>query len=104
MAQIMRLDLACAIVAGLEFANACGIDIEADHRRALSAERNSDRQPDISKTDDGELATVRHDLPLMKPRCGPSYPAPGAVRNGPSSRLRKQALIERDHVAADTLA
>ena len=61
-----------AVVAGLEFADACSVDIEADHRRALSAERDSDRQPDISKTDDGELATVRHDLPLMKPRCGPS--------------------------------
>ena len=43
MAQIMRLDLACAIVAGLEFADACGVNIEADHRRALSAERDSDR-------------------------------------------------------------
>jgi hypothetical protein len=63
MAQIVRLDLARSIVAGLEFPNACGIDIEADHGCALSAERDSDRQPDISETDDGELATVRHDLP-----------------------------------------
>jgi hypothetical protein len=33
----------------------------------LSAECDGNRQPDISKTDDGELATVRHDLPLTEP-------------------------------------
>jgi len=43
MGQIMRLDLARAVVAGLEFADACSVDIEADHRRALSAER--DKRP-----------------------------------------------------------
>src|SRR5207245_2313958 len=61
--KIIRLDLAGSIASGLQFGNACGVDIEADHRRTLSPERDGDRQPDISETDDGELATVRHDLP-----------------------------------------
>jgi len=62
MAKIVKLDLACAIAACLEFGDARGIDVEADHPGALSAEGDSDGQPHISKTDDGKLATVRHDL------------------------------------------
>jgi hypothetical protein len=65
--NIIRLDLTRAVAAGLELGNACGIDVEADDPRAPSAEGDGDRQPDISKTDDGELATVRHDLPLTAP-------------------------------------
>src|SRR5262249_2634669 len=62
------------------------------------------RVPDISKTDDGELATVLHDLPLTKApmRIGLSYPAHSQWTN--SRRLLEQASIERNQVAADTLA
>ena len=67
MRDIVRLHLARAVAAGPELGNACGIDVEADDRRAPSAEGDGDRQPDISETDDGELATVRHDLPLTAP-------------------------------------
>jgi hypothetical protein len=63
MAQIVRLDLAGAVPAGLELGYARGIDVEADHRRALPAEGDGDGEPDISEADDGELSTVRHDLP-----------------------------------------
>src|SRR5713226_1905771 len=67
MGNVARLDLARAVAAGLEFGNACGVYVEADDRRAPSAEGDSDRQPDISETDNSELATVRHDLPLTAP-------------------------------------
>ena len=65
--KVIRLDLACAVVAGLELGNARRIRVEADDPRAPSAEGDGDRQSDISETDDGELATVRHDLPLTAP-------------------------------------
>src|SRR5262249_23736375 len=67
MGNVTRLDLARAVAAGLELGNACGVYVKADDRRALSAKGDGDRQPDISETDDGELATVRHDLPLTAP-------------------------------------
>jgi len=67
MGNVARLDLARAVAAGLELGNARGVYVEADDRRAPSAEGDSDRQPDISETDNGELATVRHDLPLTAP-------------------------------------
>src|SRR6516165_8392088 len=67
MGDVARLDLARAVAAGLELGNAYGVYVEADDRRPPSAEGDSDRQPDISETDNGELATVRHDLPLTAP-------------------------------------
>ena len=63
MTQIVRLDLASTVMAGFEFGYARGVDVEADHRCALPAEGDGDREPDISEADDGELSTVRHDLP-----------------------------------------
>src|ERR1700745_21620 len=53
-------------------------------RVAAAPEGPGDPQPHISETDDGKLATVRHDfgfdaIPL---RSEPSYPALGAIRNG----------------------
>ena len=84
MGNVARLDLARAVAAGLELGNACAVYVEADDRRVPSAEGDSDRQPDISETDNGELATVRHDLPfdgaLMQ--IGLSYPVHDAIRNG----------------------
>jgi hypothetical protein len=67
MGDVARLDLARAVAAGLEFGNARGVYVETDDWRAPSAEGDGDRQPDISETDNGELATVRHDLPLTAP-------------------------------------
>ena len=64
MAEIFRLDLARAVAAGFELGDARGVDVEADDRRALPAEGDGDRQPDIAETDDGKLSTVRHVHPL----------------------------------------
>src|SRR5262245_21087848 len=83
-ARSLRLDLAGAVAAGLEFGNPRGIDIEADDSRPFAAERHGDRQPDIPESDDGKLATVRHDFGFDAILCrsGLSYPALGGVRNG----------------------
>jgi hypothetical protein len=105
MGKITRLDLARAVAAGLELGNALGVEVEADHPRAQSAEGDSNRQPDISETDDGELATVRHDLPLMAPRCrsGLLTPRMALFAMDHSTRLLEQAPIELDQVTANTL-
>src|SRR5262249_60113843 len=102
--KVIRFDLAGAITAGLEFGNASGVDVETDDP---CAEGDSDREPDISKTDDGELATVRHDLPLTKAPMRIGAFLPRAKRHSQwtnSRRLLEQASRERDQVAADTLA
>src|SRR5262249_4160988 len=80
--KIMRLDLTRALAAGLEFGNPRGIDVETDHPNPFAAERHGDRQPDIPETDDGKLATVRHDFGFDAILCkwGLSYPALGGVR------------------------
>src|SRR5262249_46144263 len=77
------------VAAGLEFGNPPGIDIEADDSRPSAAERHGDRQPDISETDDGKLATVRHDFGFDAILCRSrlSYPALGGVRNGAIKRV-----------------
>ena len=75
MGEIVRLDLARAIVAGLELRN-------ARWRRYRSrspdvpcrAKGDGDRQPDIAETDDGELSTVRHDLDLAPLQMRASLP------------------------------
>src|SRR5262249_58354000 len=103
----IRFDLTGAITAGLEFGNASGVDVEADDPCALSAEGDSDREPDISETDDGELATVRHDLPLTKAPMRIGAFLPRAKRHSQwtnSKRLLEQASIERGQVAGDTPA
>ena len=69
MDEIMRFDLARAVEVGLELGYACGVDIEPDHRRALTAEGDGDWQPDISEADDGERSTVRHNLTLVRFDC-----------------------------------
>src|SRR5262249_53008789 len=95
----------------LERARSSGSTSQVRSRPALSSEmrpasmsKPMTRVPDISKTDDGELATVLHDLPLTKApmRIGLSYPAHSQWTN--SRRLLEQASIERNQVAADTLA
>jgi hypothetical protein len=45
-------------MAGFEFGDAAGIDVEADDRCALPREGDGDRQADIAKPDDRELSTV----------------------------------------------
>jgi hypothetical protein len=84
----VRLDLARAIAAGLEFGNPRGVNVEADHPSPAAAEGHGDRQPHISETDDGKLATVRHDFGFdaIPCRSEPSYPAFGAIRNGAFKR------------------
>lgn len=64
MAEIVRLDLARAIAAGLELGDARGVDVEGDDRCAVPAEGDGDRQPDIAETDDGKLSIVRHEHPF----------------------------------------
>jgi hypothetical protein len=56
-------DLAGAVATRPELGDALGVDVEANDRRAVPAEGDGNRQPDIAKTDDGKLATVRHDDP-----------------------------------------
>src|SRR5262245_6903668 len=105
MAQVVRLDLVSTVTAGFELGYARGVDVEADHRRALPAESDGDGEPDISEADDGELSTVRHDLPWrVRIEVGSSYPADIAVRNDHSGRSFEQTSIEPDQVAPDALA
>src|SRR2546430_16322778 len=95
MGNVARLDLARAVAAGLELGNACGVYVEADDRCAPSAEGDSDRQPDISETDNGELATVRNDLPFDGAliQIGLSSPVHDAILNG---RLNRAAQSDPD--------
>jgi len=53
--QGVRGDLAGAVVPGLEFGNARGVDVEADHRAVL-AEFDRQRQADVAEADDGQRA------------------------------------------------
>src|SRR5262249_61772952 len=66
MGNVARLDLARAVAAGLELGNARGVYVEADDRRAPSAEGDGDRQPDISETDNGELSAARQHPPFTR--------------------------------------
>ena len=50
-AQIGRLDLAGAVVAGAQFGDAPAVDVEADHRHAGARKRDRDRQADIAEPD-----------------------------------------------------
>ena len=59
--EVVRLDLAGTIMAGLELGDTAGVDIEADDRRTLPRKGDGDRQTDIAEPDDGELSTVRHE-------------------------------------------
>ncbi|MNY50297.1 hypothetical protein D3C86_1857920 [compost metagenome] len=45
------------IVTGLQFGNAGGVDIEADHRTVLP-EFHGQRQAHIAKTDDGDFCLI----------------------------------------------
>ena len=52
--QIVRLDLKRPVLSALQFPDALGVDIKANHTGRFS-KRNSDRQPDIAETDHGDL-------------------------------------------------
>ena len=56
--EFRRLDFPGYIDAGAQVADPLAIDIESDHRPAGTGKCDCDRQPDIAKADDGDLARM----------------------------------------------
>jgi hypothetical protein len=58
MREIGWLDLPGTVASGSQFIDALAIDVETNHRDAGPRERNRDRQPNITETDDSKLPAV----------------------------------------------
>ena len=56
--EVRWLDFPSYIDAATQLADPFAIDIEADHRRAAAGKSDRHRQPDITKADDGDLASM----------------------------------------------